>query len=359
MTRTITHQRSGARYRPWLFCLGVVLGGLVTLILINPSRRDSRADEFVGPSDPPGPAPEGMVWIPGGPFWMGSTENPEGNAPLHQVAVSGFWMDRTEVTNAQFEAFVTATGYKTVAELPPSAEEIAGREVPPDKLVPYSVCFHPTPLPEGADPNRMAAIWWDRVDGANWRHPEGPGSDIKGRMNHPVVHISWKDAVAYCEWAGKRLPTEAEWEFAARGGLDRQEFCWGSEKQGASGKWWANTYQGRFPVNDTAADGYSSTSPVCSFPPNGYGLLDMSGNVWEWCADWYSSTYYVQSPRNNPKGPDSGAPRDATGLPSKVKRGGSFLCADNYCRRYLPGTRYHSTVNDGANHSGFRCVKDR
>ncbi|HJZ93394.1 MAG TPA: formylglycine-generating enzyme family protein, partial [Gemmataceae bacterium] len=331
MTQPVT-RRPPAHYRPWLIGLGGAVIGLIVLALISPSRSPQASEDFVQPSDPPSPAPEGMVWVPGGPFWMGSAEDPEGNAPLHQVAVTGFWMDRTEVTNAQFEAFVSATGYKTTAERPPTEEELAQGPVPPERRVPFSSCFKHVRLPEGVDPLHAAPVWWQFLAGADWRHPEGPGSDIKSRMNHPVVHISWHDAVVYCQWAGKRLPTEAEWEFAARGGLDRQEFCWGSEKQGAGGKWRANTFQGKFPEHDSAADGFAGTAPVASYPPNGYGLYDMAGNVWEWCADWYSASYYPGSPKNNPKGPEAGDPGRDTHLSAKVRRGGSYLCADDYCR---------------------------
>jgi len=300
-----------------------------------------------------------MVWVPGGPFWMGSAEDPEDNAPLHQVSVNGFWMDHTEVTNAEFDAFVKATGYKTSAEKPPTEEELAGADVPAERRVPFSVCFKPVDLPAGSSPFEFdSPPWWQFVAGADWRHPEGPGSSIAGRMNHPVVHISWHDAVAYCQWAGKRLPTEAEWECAARGGLDRMEFCWGTARQGADGKWWANTFQGKFPSQDSAADGYSGTAPAATYPANGFGLHDMAGNVWEWCADWYSARYYRSSPRNNPKGPDTGDPGRDTTIPAKVRRGGSFLCADDYCRRYLPAARDHNPPNDAASHTGFRCVKD-
>src|SRR5262245_57501261 len=288
MTPPLT-RRPSARYRPWLIGLGAALIGLVVLALINPSRSRQAAGDFVQPSDPPGPAPEGMVWVPGGPFWMGSAEDPEGNATLHQVAVSGFWIDRTEVTNTEFEKFVNATGYRTTAERPPTDEELGQGPVPPELRVPFSVCFKPVRLPDGVEPLKSPPVWWQFVAGADWQHPEGPGSDIKNRMNHPVVHISWHDAVAYCQWAGKRLPTEAEWEFAARGGLDRQEFCWGSEKQGAGGQWRANTFQGKFPGEDTAADGFAGTAPVATYPPNGYGLYDMAGNGWEWGSDWYAA----------------------------------------------------------------------
>jgi formylglycine-generating enzyme len=360
MTHTV--QRRPHPYRPWLVAVACIAAGFTALVMVKPtrSRPAANSEEFIQPTEAPGLAPEGMVWIPGGPFWMGSEEDSEGNASLHRVAVSGFWMDKTEVTNAQFEAFVKATGYKTVAELPPSEADIDGREVPPEKLVPFSVCFVATRLPEGADPNHYPPTWWHRRDGADWRHPEGPDSHIRDRMNHPVVHIAWKDAVAYAKWAGKRLPTESEWEFAARGGLDRQEYCWGSEDQGAGGIYRANTYQGIFPEKDIAADGYAGTAPVGSFPPNGFGLYDMSGNVWEWCNDWYGAQYYWSSPKNNPPGPEQGdLARDSTTQRAKVRRGGSFLCADEYCRRYLPAARDHNPPNDGACHTGFRCVKDR
>jgi formylglycine-generating enzyme len=359
-----TIQRSPHPYRPWLIALVCVAIGFAILALITPANSKSRQsgeEPFVQPSDPPGPAPEGMIWVRGGPFWMGSEDDPENNAPVHQVAVNGFWMDRTEVTNAQFEAFVKATGYTTTCERPPTAEELGQGEVPPERRVPFSICFRPDELPPDIDPNQVqGAPWWQFVAGADWRHPDGPGSSIVEKMNHPVVHISWHDAVAYCEWAGKRLPTEAEWECAARGGVDHQEFCWGGSPQGENGKWWANTFQGRFPKENAAADGFAGTAPVASFPANGFGLHDMSGNVWEWCSDWYSHAYYFTSPRNNPRGPaeeEADRGRD-TNLHPKVRRGGSFLCADNYCRRYLPAARDHNPPNDAASHAGFRCVKD-
>jgi formylglycine-generating enzyme required for sulfatase activity len=336
----------------------VVVGFAILVAIKPPGGSKTKEEPFVQPSDPPGPAPEGMVWIAGGPFWMGNDQSPYNDAPVHQVAVSGFWMDKTEVTNAQFQEFVKATSYVTTAERPPTAEELSQGDVPPERRVPFSVCFKPIDLPDGVDPHNADPIWWEFVAGANWRHPEGPSSDITDRMNHPAVHISWHDAVAYCVWAGKRLPTEAEWEFAARGGLDRQEFCWGNTPQGTGGKWFANTFQGKFPGGDTGADGFKGTAPVASYPPNGYGLHDTAGNVWEWCSDWYSATYYQTSPRNNPKGPEIGDPGRDTNQPSKVRRGGSYLCADTYCRRYLPSERDHNPPNDAASHTGFRCVKD-
>lgn len=360
MTRTITH-RPAHPYRPWLIALGCVVVGFAVLVVIKPPGSNSSTptnEPFVQPSEAPGPGPEGMVWIPGGPFAMGSAEDPEGNAPRHDVAISGFWMDRTEVTNAQFNAFVKATGYKTRVELPPSEEELSQGPVPPARRVPFSACFKPVRLPAGVSAFQSPPVWWEFAAGACWNHPEGTGSSIVDRMNHPVVHICWDDAVAYCKWAGKRLPSEAEWEFAARGGLDQQEFCWGSAKQGANGKWWANTFQGKFPSDNTAEDGYAGTAPVGSFPPNGYGLYDMSGNVWEWCNDWYGARYYDESPRNNPQGPEAGEPGGESGKPSKVRRGGSFLCSDDYCRRYRPGTRDHHPPDEAASHTGFRCVKD-
>jgi len=358
MTHTV--HRQAHPYRPWIIALACVAVGFGAIVAIKPPKSKSATEEqFVEASESPGSAPEGMVWIPGGPFWMGSAEDPENNAPLHQVAVSGFWMDKTEVTNAQFEAFVKATGYVTTAERPPTKEELKQGDVPPEKRVPFSVCFKPVSLPDDVSLLRVQPVWWQFVAGADWRHPEGPASDIKSRMNHPVVHISWHDAVEYAKWADKRLPTEAEWEFAARGGLDRKEFCWGSEPQGAGGKFRANTFQGKFPGHDSGEDGFVGTAPVASYAPNGYGLYDTAGNVWEWCSDWYSATYYWSSPKNNPKGPDTGDPGRDTDQPAKVRRGGSYLCADNYCRRYLPAARDHNPPNDAASHTGFRCVKDR
>jgi formylglycine-generating enzyme required for sulfatase activity len=297
------------------------------------------------------PAPDGMVWVPAGTFWMGDETSPDGDAPLHEVSVSGFWMDRYEVTNAQFARFVEATGYVTVAERTPPKEKYP--DAKPEMLVPGSAKFVPKVC---KDPLHCSPEWWEYDRGACWKHPEGPASSVVGRENHPVVHIAWEDAAAYAAWAGKRLPTEAEWEYAARGGLDRKEYVWGDAPQGAGGKYFANTYQGTFPEADTGADGFRGLAPVGSFPPNGYGLFDMSGNAWEWCQDWYQRDYYRFSPAANPPGPRAGDPDDG-GQPQRVRRGGSYLCADNYCRRYLPGTRDKNPPDSSAVHTGFRCAK--
>jgi formylglycine-generating enzyme len=302
---------------------------------------------------PGGDAPPGMVLVPAGRFQMGSAANPEKNAPLHPVRVDGFYMDKTEVTNAEFQKFVEATGHKTIAERVPTEEDFGGKPVPAG-FKPFSVCFKQLRGKvslQGPWDGNPTPPWWHAVSGADWRHPEGPGSDISKRMDHPVVHISWNDAIAYCEWAGKRLPTEAEWEWAARGGLDRKEYCWGAQKQGTDGQWFANTFQGLFPTVNEARDGFAGTSPAGHYPANGHGLHDMSGNAWEWCSDWYAPDYYSISPLENPKGPDT-----PTG--ERVRRGGSFLCDDSYCRRYLPEARDHNPPGDAASHTGFRCVKD-
>jgi formylglycine-generating enzyme required for sulfatase activity len=303
-------------------------------------------------SGPPGPAPEGMVWIPGGHFWMGSEDEAFPDArPVHQVYVDGFWMDQTEVTNAQFARFVQETGYQTVAERQPSPKDFP--DVPPDKLVPFSIVFTP--------PDREVRLsehlsWWAAVPGADWRHPEGPTSSIAGRENHPVVHVCWYDAVAYAQWAGKRLPTEAEWEYAARGRLDRKPYAWGDELL-PGGRWQANIWQGRFPTENTAEDGFPRTAPVGSFPANGFGLYDMAGNVWEWCADWYHPDYYQKSPATNPQGPEFSFDPNERGMPKRVQRGGSFLCSDLYCIRYRPGTRGKGAPDSAQSHAGFRCVQ--
>jgi sulfatase modifying factor 1 len=329
--------------------------------LPGPADASSRplAPGKVAATPPPGPAPEGMVWVPGGTFAMG-TDSPEMTdaRPWHMVTVSGFWMDRTEVTNAEFARFVAASGYVTVAERKPDPEEIR-KQLPPGvplpdlaDLVPGSIVFTPPPMSVPLD----VPSWWRYVPGACWRHPEGPGSDIHGRETHPAVHIAWDDAVAYAKWAGKRLPTEAEWEFAARGGLDRKAFTWGDEFRPA-GKWMANTWQGQFPVANTAGDGFVGTAPVAIFPPNPFGLYDMAGNVWEWCSDWYRPDTYLTSPATDPTGPpDSYDPQEPL-TPKRIQRGGSFLCTDQYCKRYDPGGRGKGDPSSAACHLGFRCVK--
>ncbi|HEV3340640.1 MAG TPA: formylglycine-generating enzyme family protein [Pirellulales bacterium] len=305
---------------------------------------------------PGGNAPQGMVWIPGGRFWMGAAAEDEDRfpeaLPQHLVYVDGFWMDRTEVTNKQFQEFVAATGYKTVAERELDPADFPGAD--PAKLVPGSIVFAP---PDDAVPLDDFRQWWQYVPGADWRHPEGPQSDVSRRMDHPVVHVCWEDAAAYAAWAGKRLPTEAEWEFAARGGLDRRPYVWGDEFQ-PQGHQRANTWQGVFPTQNTAEDGYLTTAPVGSFEPNGFGLFDVAGNVWEWCADWYRPDYYRYSSTENPRGPDSSYDPQEPTVKKRVQRGGSFLCCDQYCARYRPGARHPGAVDSGASHAGFRCVKD-
>lgn len=316
---------------------------------------------------PPGVAPEGMVWIPGGEFSMGSDDPttsmcggkdsmPDAR-PIHRVYVDGFWMDITEVTNAQFEAFVKATGYVTIAEQTPKAEDFPG--APPENLVAGSVTFAPpnTPVPLN---NHLQ--WWTYIKGANWRHPEGAGSDLKGRENYPVIHIAHADAQAYAKWAGKRLPTEAEWEFAARGGLSGQLYSWGDDLKPGD-KWPANIFEGKFPYHDTGEDGFKGIAPVKQFPPNGYGLYDVGGNVWEWVSDWYRPDTFerdaAQGVVRNPQGPAQAESFDPSepGVKKRVHKGGSFLCTDQYCTRYMVGTRGKGEPDTGTNHVGFRCVQ--
>src|SRR5688572_2848802 len=310
----------------------------------------------------PPPSPPGMAWIPGGEFEMGTNADlgrPE-EKPAHRVRVRGFWMDETEVTNAQFRAFVDATGYKTTAERAPTAEEIlklapSGTPPPtPDKLVAGSLVFRAT---SGAVDTRDYANWWHWTPGADWRHPEGPESSIDGRERHPVVHVSWEDAAAYAAWAGKRLPTEAEWEFAARGGRAGKPYAWGDAPFSDENPQ-ANIWQGEFPWKNTARDGFERTAPVKSFAPNGFGLYDMSGNVWEWCADWFDPELYRgrKTLLVNPTGPEK-APGPAYAA-RRVERGGSFLCHDAYCSRYRPTARHGGAPDTGMSHLGFRCVRD-
>ena len=324
---------------------------------------------FANDPAPPGPAPEGMAWIPGGEFSMGAVDplGQDANAvgmqatadsrPIHRVYVDGFWMDRTEVTNREFAKFVDATGYVTVAERTPTAEEFPG--APPENLVAGSVVFAP---PDHAVPLDDHFQWWAYVRGANWRHPEGPGSDLKNREQYPVLHVAYEDVEAYAKWAGKRIPTEAEWEFAARGGLAGQVYPWGNEFM-KDGKWMANTHQGHFPVEDTRADAFHGVAPVAQYPPNGYGLYDVAGNAWEWTSDWYRHDYYAELAQaggvaRNPQGPAESFDPSEPGVGKRVHRGGSFLCTEQYCSRYMVGTRGKGEPSTGTNHLGFRLVKD-
>jgi formylglycine-generating enzyme len=323
-------------------------------------QPDARAAAVVmiNATPPPGPSPDAMVWIPGGTFWMGCDDcDMPDTQPLHLVAVDGFWMDRTPVINAQFEQFVRATSYLTIAERRPDPKDYPG--VDPSKLVAGSAVFIPPANDVTLDD---ATRWWRYVPGASWKHPEGPGSTIEGREDHPVVHVAWKDAVAYAEWAGKRLPTEAEFEFAARGGMDRNRYAWGNELK-PDGKWAANIWQGRFPSNNTLEDGYMGTSPVTAFPANGFGLYDVGGNVWQWCADWYRPDYFAMLPASgvarNPQGPPDSYDPQEPGALKRVQKGGSFLCSDRYCSRYLVGSRGRGAVDSGGSNTGFRCVKSQ
>ena len=315
---------------------------------------EGTAPQKLNAAAPPGQAPAGMVWVPGGEFYMGDEELQDAQ-PVHKVYVDGFWMDRHEVTNEQYAAFVAATGYVTVAEQKPDPKEFPG--VPPEGLKPFSIVFK---KPGKNDPYDLGTHtgWWDVGYGASWKHPEGPGSTIKGREKYPVVHICYDDAVAYCQWAGKRLPTEAEWEFAARGGLDRKKYAWGDDLT-PDGKHQANIWQGEFPVENTKGDGHEGAAPVGSYPPNGYGLHDMAGNVWEWCADWYHPDYYADSPAKNPPGPIAGYDPLEQGPNSmkRAQRGGSFLCAENYCTRYVVGSRGKGEPSSAQSHVGFRTVQ--
>jgi sulfatase modifying factor 1 len=301
-----------------------------------------------------------MVWIPGGTFRMGSDDHYAEEAPVHRVTVDALWIDRTPVTNRQFREFVRATGHVTFAEIAPDPKDYPGAL--PNMLKPGSLVFNPPKHP--VDDFRDWSQWWAFKFGANWRRPYGPRSSLSGLNDHPVVHVAYGDALAYAKWAGKDLPTEAEWEFAARGGLDGTEFAWGDEFT-PGGRQMANTWQGAFPHENQKLDGYGRTSPVTAFPPNGYGVCDMIGNVWEWTTDWYSAGYQADADKAcciplNPRGGREDASYDpcqpAIKIPRKVLKGGSHLCAPNYCRRYRPAARHPEPVDTSTSHVGFRCV---
>ncbi|WP_413306017.1 formylglycine-generating enzyme family protein [Bacillus sp. 1P10SD] len=307
-----------------------------------PKKQKSTVSESLGLSvvkSCKGGSDQNAIYVPGGEFLMG-TDDPEGHKDdgeglVRKVKVNPFYIDACTVTNFQFEEFVSDTGYKTEAE-----------------IYGWSFVFHS--LVSNETRTKVTQFvqqtpWWLVVDGANWRHPEGPDSTLKDRWDHPVVHVSWNDALAYCNWVGKRLPTEAEWEFAARGGLEQKKYAWGDELL-PNGQHYANIWQGQFPNEDQGLDGYKGTAPARSFPPNNYGLYNVCGNVWEWCSDWFSSTYHVYDPRQNPKGTPNGT--------SKVIRGGSYLCHESYCNRYRVAARSSNTPDSSTGHMGFRCAKD-
>jgi formylglycine-generating enzyme len=343
--------------------------GIGSLLLVSsgtmasPNATASNPDERSG-DQVHGKAPPGMVWIHGGTFLMGTNDQESfpNERPAHLVQVPGFWMDVHDVTNAEFAKFVEATGYVTTAERKVDWEDLK-KQLPPDTpkpdesaLAPGSLVFTPT---SGTVPLSDLSAWWRWVHGANWRHPEGTGSSIQGRENHPVVQVSWHDAVAYAQWAGKELPTEAEWEFAARGGLESKRYVWGDEFK-PGGKYRANTWQGLFPVRDTGEDGFVGTSPVAFFPANGYGLYDMAGNVWQWCSDWYRADSNIEAASKNvcrdPRGPAEGYDSGDPYSPKRVVKGGSFLCNPDYCESYRPSARRGTPPDTGSSHTGFRCV---
>lgn len=308
------------------------------------------------PSKAPHP---GMVWIPGGTFRMGSEDHYPEEAPVHSASVDGFWMDKFQVTNAQFAMFVSKTGYVTVAERPPDPELYP--DAPPENLVPGSLVFKMTKGPVNL---RFIDQWWDWTPGACWRRPGGPGTHVRKKQRHPVVQISYEDALAYSQWAGKELPSEAEWECAARGGIDGAEFTWGDEHTPGE-KYMANTWQGEFPWQNLVDDGFEDTAPVGSFPANSYGLHDMAGNAWDWTADWWTEAHPDDPDKpccipENPRGGKMEQSYDPAGpqwpIPRRVVKGGSYLCAPNYCLRYRPAARRPQMIDTGTSHIGFRCV---
>ncbi|MCG5051766.1 MAG: formylglycine-generating enzyme family protein [Myxococcales bacterium] len=346
---------------PRAFWLAALPFGVLGLGALAPACKKEAVPPPAPPPPPPAAVeareapkpPQGMVFIPPGRFAMGSDDEMFPDArPIHPVSLDGFFIDETEVTNTAFAAFVAATAYETIAERRPDPKDFPG--VPPEALVPGSVAFHPPDHPVALDDHSQ---WWAYEAGVDWQHPEGPQSAIAERQDHPVVHVAWLDAQAYCAWAHKRLPTEAEWEYAARGGLAGKRFAWGDDpKEG--GQWMANVWQGRFPSENTAEDGFARTAPVRRYKPNGYGLYDVAGNVWEWVQDYYRPDAYAHSPNQNPKGPNDSFDPNEPGMVKRVMRGGSYLCSDLYCVRYVVGSRGKGAEDTGSSHVGFRCARD-
>jgi formylglycine-generating enzyme required for sulfatase activity len=304
-------------------------------------------------------AQPGMAWVPGGAFTMGDARFYPEEAPVHRVTVDGFWMDERPVTAGEFRRFVRETGYVTVAERPIDPAQYP--DARPDLLVPGSLVFRPTAGPVDL---RDVTQWWEYVPGAYWKRPGGRGTTINGRDRHPVVHVAFEDAESYAAWAGKELPTEAEWEFAARGGLDGAVFAWGDEHF-PGGTPMANSWQGEFPWQNLKLDGYDGTSPVASFPPNGYGLYDVCGNVWEWTTDFFTPQHHGETeksccaphnPRVSSPAASFAAGQPGAHIPRRVIKGGSHLCAPNYCLRYRPAARQGEAVDTSTTHIGFRCI---
>jgi formylglycine-generating enzyme len=371
-TKTEHGFRIPGRFGRRILVVTILLFGsaLVAVLCWNPptTKADSTAQIAAEPNGKDAAAPPGMVWIAGGEFTMGTNDvrSFPNERPAHRMQVEGFWIDDHDVTNAEFARFVDATGYVTTAEKKPNWEEFK-KQLPPgtpkpddNVLVAGSLVFTPT---SRQVPLNDLSAWWRWVPGACWRHPEGPDSTIAARENHPVVQVSWDDALAYAKWAGKRLPTEAEWEYAARGGLEDKRYPWGDEFR-PGGKWMANTWQGIFPVTNTSEDGFTGTSPVKSFPPNGYGLYDMAGNVWQWCSDWYrvdAFTRIVTELAGKSVCRDTGGPNESwdpadPNAPKRVVKGCSFLCNPSYCESYRPSARRGTPPDTGSSHTGFRCV---
>lgn len=362
------------------FCSVLVVSAMLCLLsfvyaetdnalCLTPSSRAGALAAIRAPETskwPEKPWPQGMVWIPAGEFEMGGVglEARADEFPVHRVKVDGFWLDATEVSNAEFRRFVEATGYVTTAEKKPDWEEIK-KQLPPGMPKPDDSVFVPGSLvfksPRGPVPLNNHSHWWEWVQGADWKHPQGPASSLSEKEdNLPVVHVSWDDAVAYCKWLGKRLPTEAEWEFASLGGMSARRFTWGDEPP--SEKFLpANLWQGEFPHNPKPLDGYLLSAPVDSDKPNAYGLHHMIGNVWEWCADWYRADTYKNRAASgetsiNPKGPADSLDPDEPSVPKRVTRGGSFLCDASYCASYRSAARMKTSPDTGMIHSGFRAA---
>jgi len=353
-----------------LIGLSVSMCALLLAAVLAPTGFSSSTSDLIVKE--PAERPFGMVWVPGGTFTMGTSAVPipnddrirEDETPAHDVDLDGFWMDEVPVTNREFARFVEQTGYKTFAERQLTKQDFADRGTdvslfPSNSIPPGSLCFNPAF--DRAQLVRGIPGWehqvWKIVDGASWQRPDGPKSNLEGRLDHPVVHIAWEDADAYCRWAGKRLPTEAEFEYAARNGGKKVKYPWGDEFR-PDGRYMANFWQGEFPTERLNEDGFSATSPVKSFPPNQLGLYDMAGNVWEWCSDLYAADYYSHSARRNPKGPQVSFDPMLTGMVQRVQRGGSFLCNVNNCTGYRTQARGRGEVASSSYHNGFRCVVD-